>query len=144
FAAFLTLVGRVGSIAPVVLVLEDLHWADAATRDLTAFLAPNARAERLCVSGTYRTDELHRRHPLRAWRAEMQRLASVDLVRLARFDATESAAQIGAILGVEVDSTVVASIHERAEGNPFFADELLAAGATAPAATLPARQRGLV
>jgi DNA-binding CsgD family transcriptional regulator len=144
FEAFLTLVGRVGSIAPVVLVLEDLHWADAATRDLTAFLARNARDERLCVIGTYRTDELHRRHPLRAWRAEMQRLASVDLVRLARFDATESAAQIGAILGVEVDSTVVASIHERAEGNPFFAEELLAAGATGPDDQLPASLRDVL
>ena len=128
FEAFLTLVGRVGSMAPVALVLEDLHWADAATRDLTAFLARNARDERLCVIGTYRTDELHRRHPLRAWLAEMQRLASVDLVRLAPFDATESAAQIGAILGAEAESTVVASIYERAEGNPFFAEELLAAG----------------
>ena len=49
FEAFLTLVGRVGSTAPVALVLEDLHWADAATRDLTAFLARNARDERLCV-----------------------------------------------------------------------------------------------
>jgi predicted ATPase len=144
FEAFLTLVGRVGSMAPVALVLEDLHWADAATRDLTAFLARNARDERLCVIGTYRSDELHRRHPLRAWLAEMQRLASVDLVRLAPFDATESAAQIGAILGAEPESTVVASIHERAEGNPFFAEELLAAGATGPGDQLPASLRDVL
>jgi len=144
FEAFLTLVGRVGSVAPVVLALEDLHWADAATRDLTAFLARNARDERLCVIGTYRTDELHRRHPLRGWLAEMQRLASVDLVRLARFDATESAAQIAAILGADADSTVVASIHERAEGNPFFAEELLAAGATGPDDQLPVSLRDVL
>ena len=144
FEAFLTLVGRVGSTAPVALVLEDLHWADAATRDLTAFLARNARDERLCVIGTYRTDELHRRHPLRAWLAEMQRLASVDLVRLAPFDATELAAQIGAILGAEADATVVASIHERADGNPFFAEELLAAGATGPGDQLPASLRDVL
>src|SRR5262245_19352791 len=119
FEAFLTLVGRVGSIAPVVLVIEDLHWADAATRDLVAFLARNARDDRLCAVATYRTDELHRRHPLRAWLAEMQRLGSVQLIRLMPFDAAESAAQIEAILGGESAEAVVTTIHERAEGNPF-------------------------
>src|SRR5262245_2673649 len=144
FEAFLTLIGRVGSIGPVVLVIEDLHWADAATRDLAAFVARNARDERLCVIATYRTDELHRRHPLRAWLAEMQRLASVQLVRLVPFDSAESAAQIEAILGGESDATVVTTIHERAEGNPFFAEELLAAGATGPGDQLPASLRDVL
>jgi DNA-binding CsgD family transcriptional regulator len=142
--AFLTLLGRVGSMAPVIIVLEDLHWADAATRDLVAFLARNARDERLCVIGTYRTDELHRRHPLQAWLAELHRVASVDLVRLRSFDPTESAAQIEAILGNEVQPEVISAIHERTEGNPFFAEELLAAGATRPDDQLPANLRDVL
>src|SRR5262245_537320 len=144
FEAFLTLIGRVGSIGPVILVMEDLHWADPATRDLAAFLARNARDERLCVIATYRTDELHRRHPLRTWLAEMQRLASVRLVRLEPFDSAESTAQIEAILGGESAAAVVTTIHERAEGNPFFAEELLAAGATGPGDQLPASLRDVL
>ena len=63
--------------APVALVIEDLHWADQSTRDLVAFLARNLRRERVALVATYRTDELHRRHPLRPWLVELERAPGV-------------------------------------------------------------------
>ena len=89
---------RLSERVPVVLLLEDLHWADGSTRDVTSFLARNARSERLLLVGTYRTDELHRRHPLRPWLSEMERLPRVERFELARFGRTEMGAQIAAIL----------------------------------------------
>jgi len=69
-----------------ILVIEDLHWADRSTRDLLAFLARNARDERLLIIGTFRTDELHRRHPLTAWLAEAERQPRVDRIERAGAD----------------------------------------------------------
>ena len=51
--------------APVLLVIEDLHWADATTRHLVTFLLRMLHRERVAIIGTYRTDDLYRRHPLR-------------------------------------------------------------------------------
>ena len=69
--------------APVLLVLEDLHWADASTRDLVTFLSRMLHRERVALIGSYRTDDLHRRHPLRPVVAELLRLPSVTTVDLA-------------------------------------------------------------
>ena len=74
FEGLLVLLRSLGERIPVLLVVEDLHWADSSTRDVLSFLARNARTERLAVIGTYRTDELNRRHPLRPWLSEMDRL----------------------------------------------------------------------
>ncbi len=128
FEGLLTLLRSVGERIPVLLVIEDLHWADSSTRDLISFLARNARTERLAVVGTYRTDELHRRHPLRPWLSEIERLPRVTLMQVARFDRAELDAQISAILGHRPTPEFIDAIERRAEGNPFFVEELLAAG----------------
>src|SRR4051812_3572178 len=65
FEALLGLIERLGRQGPVALVLEDLHWADPSTRDFLVFLVRSARTEPLTLLATYRSDELHRRHPLR-------------------------------------------------------------------------------
>ena len=129
FEGLLALLRIIGERRPVVLILEDLHWADGSTRDVTSFLARNARAERLVVIGTYRTDELHRRHPLRPWLSEMDRLPRVQRLELARFGRAELDAQIAAILDHVPASGLVDSVERRTEGNPFFVEELLASGA---------------
>ena len=67
----------------VLLALEDLHWADAATRDLLLFLVSRLNRQRLLVVATYRVDDLHRRHPLRPLLTELGRLSTVDRVELA-------------------------------------------------------------
>ncbi len=128
FEGVLALLRGLGERAPVVCVLEDLHWADSSTRDLVAFLARNVRTEPLVVIGTYRTDELHRRHPLRPWLAEMDRLPRVQRMELARFGREELSAQVEAIIGHAPETELLDAIGRRAEGNPFFIEELLAAG----------------
>ena len=128
FEGMLALLRGLGEHIPVVLVVEDLHWADSSTRDLLSFLARNARTERLIIIGTYRTDDLHRRHPLRPWLAEMERLSRVVGTEVGRFGRSDLTAQITAILGHRPPTDLVDAIAGRAEGNPFFVEELLASG----------------
>src|SRR4051812_31294625 len=71
------LLAEAATSAPLVLVLEDVHWADRSTLDLAAFLARALRAERVLLVATYRSDEVPRRPPLRAWLAELSRATSV-------------------------------------------------------------------
>jgi DNA-binding CsgD family transcriptional regulator/tetratricopeptide (TPR) repeat protein len=127
FEGLLGLLGALGERAPVVTILEDLHWADGSTRDLVAFLARNVRSERLVVIGTYRTDDLHRRHPLRPWLAEMERLPRVRRLELTPFGPAEVGSHVEAILGRAPEPDLLEGIARRTEGNPFFIEELLAA-----------------
>ena len=75
FGAVLSLLAELAAGSPVLLVIEDLHWADATTRHLVTFLARMLRRERVAIIGTYRTDDLHRRHPLRGVIAELLQAA---------------------------------------------------------------------
>lgn len=120
---------RLAQERPLVLVLEDLHCADASTRDLLRFLVRNARAEPMLVVATYRSDELHRRHALRPLLTELLRLESVEIIELGAFDEPEVAAQLAGIRGAPADPQLVSTVLARSGGNPFFAEELLAAGA---------------
>jgi DNA-binding CsgD family transcriptional regulator/tetratricopeptide (TPR) repeat protein len=128
FEGLLALLRDLGERAPIVCILEDLHWADGSTRDLVGFLARNIRTERLAIIGTYRTDEIHRRHPLRPWLSEMERLPRVRRLELTRFGRAELGAQVEAIVGHAPEADLLETIERRAEGNPFFIEELLAAG----------------
>ncbi|HEX2883421.1 MAG TPA: AAA family ATPase [Candidatus Limnocylindria bacterium] len=128
FEIILGLLRRLADERPVVLVLEDIHWADSSTRDLTRFLVRNGREGRLMYVATYRSDELHRRHPLRPLVAELQRLESVDDVELAAFAEEEMAEQLAGITGEPVAPSIVSAVFARSGGNPFFAEELIAAG----------------
>jgi DNA-binding CsgD family transcriptional regulator len=108
-------------------VFEDLHWSDSSTRDLLAFLARNIHAARVLLVVTYRADDLHRRHPLRPWLAEIERGDAVAL-RLPGLD-RRSVAQLAAdVSGRPLDTAEVASLTERTDGNPFYVEELLSAG----------------
>jgi DNA-binding NarL/FixJ family response regulator len=144
FEGLLALFRRLGEQAPVVLVVEDLHWADSSTLNLLTFLARNARSERLVIICTYRTDDLHRRHPLRPWLAEMERLPRVVRTDVGRFGRADLAAQITAILGRRPPAGLVDAIARRAEGNPFFVEELLASGAGEGADRIPATLRDVL
>jgi DNA-binding CsgD family transcriptional regulator/tetratricopeptide (TPR) repeat protein len=119
-----------------VLVLEDLHWADASTRDFLTFLVRSARTEPLCLVATYRSDELHRRHPLRPVLAELERVAGVDRVGLERFDSDEVEALVAGILD-RPDPALAARLYARAEGNALYTEELLAASADDSCTELP-------
>src|ERR1700730_6918081 len=78
FDAMFGLLTVLSSSRCVVLVVEDLHWADSSTRDLVSFLLSRLRAQRLVVLASYRSDDLYRRHPLRPLLAELVRLPPVD------------------------------------------------------------------
>jgi len=109
---------------PVLLVVDDLHWADRATRDLFGYLARVLRAGRVLVVGTYRDDELHRGHPLRPLVAELSRVREVERVDLCRFSRRETAQHLQALLSRAVDAAMVDDVYCRAEGNAFFTEEL--------------------
>ncbi|MCX4513456.1 AAA family ATPase [Streptomyces sp. NBC_01619] len=111
----------------VVLVLEDLHWADASTRHLLAYLLRTLRRGRLVVIATYRSDDIHRRHPLRPLIAELDRLRTVQRVELPRFSRDEVARQMAGILAAEPAPSLVDDIFERSDGNAFFVEELAVA-----------------
>ncbi|MGW7523106.1 helix-turn-helix transcriptional regulator [Streptomyces sp. NPDC054783] len=121
------LLERVAAEHPVVLVLEDLHWADASTRHLLAYLFRTLRAGKLLVLASYRSDDIHRRHPLRPLLAELDRLRTVRRVELARFTREEVGRQIAGILAAEPAPAQVDEIFERSDGNAFFVEELAVA-----------------
>jgi DNA-binding CsgD family transcriptional regulator len=128
FEALLELIDRLSETGPVVLILEDMHWADRSTRSFAGFLARSLRHERVCVILTYRTDELHRRHPLRPLLAELERLERARRVALEPFDRDELAQALNDILGAAPAAELLERLFRRSEGNPLYTEELLAAG----------------
>jgi DNA-binding NarL/FixJ family response regulator len=127
FGGVLGLLAELAAAAPVLLVLEDLHWADASTRDLVTFLSRMLHRERVALIGSYRTDDLHRRHPLRPVVAELLRLPSVIAVDLAPLDPSALAEHLTATAPTRIDATELNDIVARAQGNAYYAEELLAA-----------------
>ncbi|MGF0173972.1 helix-turn-helix transcriptional regulator [Streptomyces sp. Marseille-Q5077] len=130
------LLADLADVAPVLLVLEDLHWADQSSRDLLRFLlsrgllqrqAGGAPAHRLAVFASYRADDLHRRHPLRPLLAELVRLPVVERLELRPMADTEVARLVRAVQERPLPDSTVRRIVERAEGNAFYAEELVAA-----------------
>jgi DNA-binding CsgD family transcriptional regulator len=113
---------------PLVLVVEDAHWADASTRDVLRFLAARARSENFLVVVTYRSDDVDRRHPLRPLLAELSRLEHVERIDLRPFDVNELREFTTALAGRPLGAAGFAEVLERSEGNAFFAEELLDAG----------------
>jgi ATP/maltotriose-dependent transcriptional regulator MalT len=128
FELGLEMFGRVSEAAPVVLVLEDLHWADSSTRDLIRFLVRNLERERVLIVGTYRVDDVGRAHPLRPLLAELVRVPGVERIDLRPFTKGELAEQLAAIVGHAVDPALLEAVFTRSEGNAFYAEELVAAG----------------
>jgi DNA-binding CsgD family transcriptional regulator len=112
--------------SPVVLVIEDAHWADRSSRDLLTFLIGNQRSlSGLLIVVTFRSDELHRTHPLRPLLASLDRIAwveRIELPRLTRQDTEELAVRI---LGREPAEELAEALYHRSEGNPLFVEALL-------------------
>ena len=128
FEALLTLFDALGRDQPLVLSIEDIHWADKSTRAFLAFLARSLCNERVLVVATYRPDELHRRHPLRPLLAELERNAVARRIELEPLSREELREQLTDILGGAPDQDLVERLWTRSEGNPLFTEELLAAG----------------
>ncbi|HET7428806.1 MAG TPA: AAA family ATPase [Gaiellales bacterium] len=126
FEAVVALLGLVARDRGLLLIVEDIHWADSATRELLDHLARRIRGMRAMVLVTYRSDELDRRHPLapviQAWR----RSGLAETVALTALDEEQLAAMVAAILDeTEVSPEFRRVMHERTEGNPFVLEEML-------------------
>ncbi|MFJ8934677.1 AAA family ATPase [Streptomyces sp. NPDC102365] len=138
FDGLAALLAELTRAAPLLLVLEDLHWADQSSRDLLRFLlsrgvlggagsAGGAPGQRLAVFASYRADDLHRRHPLRPLLAELVRLPAVERLELRPMPDGEVARLVRSQRTAPVTDATIRRIVERAEGNAFYAEELLAA-----------------
>ncbi|MGY2127212.1 helix-turn-helix transcriptional regulator [Blastococcus sp. SYSU DS0617] len=130
FEAVAALVCELAGAGPLLLVLEDVHWADRSSRDLLRYLLARLADEPVAVVASYRADDLHRRHPLRPLLAELVRLPGVERLELDPLPDAEVGAlvrRLAADAGPLPDS-VVEDVVTRAEGNAFYAEELLAAG----------------
>lgn len=128
FEAVYRVLARVARRQPVLLIVEDVHWIDRSSGDLLAFLLRNARRDAIALVATYRPDELHKGHPLRRFLAELERSGQANRIELQPLARLEVAEQLEAIAGHSPDADVVERIFARCEGNPFFAEELLAGG----------------
>ncbi|MCP2166372.1 helix-turn-helix transcriptional regulator [Goodfellowiella coeruleoviolacea] len=138
FDAVFGLLGELAEQSCVVLLIEDLHWADASTRRLLSFLLTRLRTQRVLVVASYRTDDLHRRHPLRPLLAELVRLPIVERLELAPLSQDDACAFVRALVGDDVPDQVVRQVAAQSEGNAFFAEELIAAYSGCGPAGLPA------
>ena len=127
FESIAGLLGELATTAPLLVVLEDVHWADRSSRDLLRYLLARLVDEPVAIVASYRSDDLHRRHPLRPLLAELVRLPGVERVELAPL----TDADVGRLvrgLSAAVPESTVDDVVARAEGNAFYAEELLAAG----------------
>jgi class 3 adenylate cyclase/DNA-binding CsgD family transcriptional regulator len=142
FELLLGLLGRLSEQTPLVVVVEDLHWADRSTRDLLAFLTRNLRRERVLLVVTYRNDEPGQQR-LGPYLAELDRAGRVERIELSRLDQVQTGAQLVGILRAAPAAELVDAVFARSEGNPFFTEELLAV-VRAGAGELPATLRDLL
>ena len=127
YELMLDLLGRAAARRPLLVVLEDVHWADPSTRDFVSFLARNLGDERIALALTYRTGELALEHPTRRLMAELARRPLVTRLDLEPLGRDDVARQLEAIAGEPVPTALADDLHERAGGNPFFVEELFAA-----------------
>ena len=126
FGAVVGMLTELAEAQPVLLVLEDLHWADRSTRDLVTFLSRVLRQERIALALSYRTDDMHRAHPLRPVVGELLRLPSVTAIDVGPLEPEAMSVHLTRLAAGMQGAAVIDRVIERAEGNAYFAEELLA------------------
>ena len=130
YEAVLALLSQAAREQGLLLLIEDLHWADASTRELLDYLTRRLRNARIMVLATYRSDEMHRKHPLLPLIQGWKRGSSATVVQLEPLSPEKLAEMVVAIfdLGDEgVADDTREFLHARSEGNPFVLEEMLKA-----------------
>ncbi len=125
FDSITTFLKNASRIRPLVLILDDLHWADKPSLLLLQFLARELQDARLLVIGTYREEELGRRHPLAQTLGELSRhgmSARLVLPGLAKQDVAQF---IEMTAGIDPPEQMVEAVYRETEGNPFFVNEVV-------------------
>ena len=125
YALIFGVLERLASADPMLLVLEDIHWADQTSLELLHHLAHRATSLRLMMVVTYRSDELHAAHPLKRLLGSLARDRVGEDMRLLPLDREETTEMLRCMLGSEPDPAFAAEIWRRAEGNPLFVEELV-------------------
>ncbi|BEP16369.1 helix-turn-helix transcriptional regulator [Acidothermaceae bacterium B102] len=131
FSGVLSVLSQLSAQVPVLLVLEDVHWADRSSRDLLAFLSRTLRQEQVAIVASYRSDDLHRRHALRPVLTELARVPGVERIDLPPLPDRDMIRLVADLSDAPIPEPRLAELLVRAEGNAFFAEELLAASADA-------------
>jgi DNA-binding NarL/FixJ family response regulator len=127
FEETLALLTGCAAAAPVLLVLEDLHWADTSTLDLVVFLAHNLGDRPVLLLVTCRADEPSSAGRMRRLAEGVRRSGSALVLELGPLGREELTALLMAHAGASLPAAMADTIAARSEGNPFFAEELLAA-----------------
>lgn len=118
---------RLSETDPLLVIIEDVHWADQSTRDLLRFLFSRQFSTPVAILATYRSDDLHRQHPLRPALAEWVRLPTVTRLQLGPLTDNDARDLVRTLHPGALSDKELRHILARAEGNPFFIEELVAA-----------------
>ena len=138
FVEMLSLLERLARQRPVVLVIEDAHWADESSRELLSFLVASQQAmDRVLIIVTYRSDELHRGHPLCSLISSLARLGWVQRRNLSGLSRDESAELVARLAGGPPVPSLAEKVWRRAEGSPLLAEQLVCCDSP-PARACPA------
>ena len=124
FDSITTILKRAAQTQPLVLVLDDLQWADKSSLLLLEFVARELEDSRLLVVGAYRDVELSRQHPLSESLAQLSREAAFQRVLLRGLNRQDTSRLIEVSSGVVPSSGLAEGVHEQTEGNPFFISEV--------------------
>ncbi|MEP7035944.1 MAG: AAA family ATPase [Actinomycetota bacterium] len=140
-----TALRRIARRRPVVLVIDDLQWADPSSLDLLAFLVSGFRDQQLAVVATVRDEDRPEGHPLNAWLADVRRMPGVSELHLERLAPQGTAEQVAALAGVgAVSDALAARVHARSGGNPYLTELLVRTdptGTSQPGASVPVALR---
>jgi len=134
FESILSAFTKLAAQQPLVVIVDDLQWADSSSAELVTFLVRNLDDAAVLIVGAYRSEDVGADHQLRPWLVELGRHARVTNLHLGGLGQDELTALVGAILGHQPDWALADAVWNRSQGNPFFAEELTAAG---PSPTLP-------
>jgi DNA-binding winged helix-turn-helix (wHTH) protein/tetratricopeptide (TPR) repeat protein len=124
FDALSGLLRRRAQQRPLLLVLDDLHWADEASLLALEFLAPELSTAPLLVVATFRDVEVRRDHPLSRALGALARVPDCERIPLRGLEQPEVAALVEAVAGRSPPATLARTVHEMTDGNPFFVFEL--------------------
>lgn len=125
FAMIFAVLERLASAEPMLLVLEDVHWADQTSLEMLHHLAHQAASFRMLVVATYRTDELHAADPLRRLIGSLARDRVGETILIDPLTREQTTSMLECILHTEPDPAFASAIWRRSEGNPFFVEELI-------------------
>src|SRR5262245_8172206 len=130
FAGVAELLVGVARRSPIALLIEDVHWADAATLDFLTYLVRPSRDSAMSLVVTCRSDEVPLEPAVAEWLTHVRRDARLEEIRLGPLSRAEGKEQIAGLVGAPPPTELVEEVYTRAEGHPFFTEQLVSAAIT--------------